>query len=177
MKHLSRTDLSGMECAAIFSDDDIHRLFLSWVWDRARPMLVAFMLNPSTATHEVLDPTIAGLVKRARAWGYGGVIVINLFAIRATDPRDMLKAADPIGADNDAVIEQTLRDALDAGSVVIAAWGKHGNHRNRAAQALDIARRVGVQLHSLQINGDGTPKHPLYVRHDIRPTLWEPAHV
>jgi hypothetical protein len=172
MKHLSRTDLSGMECAAIFSDDDVHRFVLSWIWDRARPMLVAFMLNPSTATHEVLDPTVAGLIKRARAWGYGGVIVINLFAIRATDPRDMLKADDPIGADNDAQIERVLCEARDAGSVVIAAWGKHGNHRDRAAQALDIARRVGVQLHALQVNADGTPKHPLYVRHDIKPTPW-----
>lgn len=165
--------LTGMRCSARFSPDMRYRYTLSWIWDNDRPMLVAWMLNPSTATHEVLDPTVAGLVKRAQVWGYGGVVVINLFAFRATDPKDMKAAANPVGPENDRMTLATLMAALDTESVVICAWGKHGRYRDREAEALAMAKEIGCPLHALKINGDGTPAHPLYQPHALKPQPWE----
>lgn len=167
----NRTDLSGLHCSATFSEDERYRYLLTWRWTPG-PLLVAWMLNPSTATHEVLDPTIAGLRRRALAWGLGGVRVINLFAFRATDPKKMKAAIDPIGDQNDAVTEEVLKSAQTNGDLVIAGWGTHGTHLNREAQALAIADRVGTCLHALAVTQAGHPGHPLYVADAIRPKPW-----
>ena len=169
-----RTDLGGMACSATFSGCEAYRYLLTWRW-AAEPLLVAWMLNPSTATHERLDPTIAGLVSRARAWSHGGVRVINLFAFRATQPAAMKRAADPVGPDNDAVIVEVLSEAALAGDVVICGWGNHGRHRGRDREAAALAASTGAVLHALQTNADGSPKHPLYIGHHIPPTPWRPA--
>ena len=171
-----RTDLSGMRCSATFSPCEQYRYLLTWRWSE-EPLLVAWMLNPSTATHEKLDPTIAGLVSRARAWGMGGVRVINLFAFRATDPKDMKAAADPVGPDNDAITADVLHSATILGDTVICGWGAHGNHRGRDADAIEIARGHGVALHCLDANRDGSPKHPLYIKRDMKPRVWLPGAV
>jgi hypothetical protein len=171
MKTLSRTDLDGMECVAKFSDDEAYRLELIWRWSDA-PLLTVWMLNPSTATHEILDPTVYSLIKRARQWGYGGVRIINLFALRATKPEVMKAHAEPIGAENNAVIRQALRAAIDDGAPVIAAWGKHGRHLDREAWALRLAAELDVPLMVFRFNQDGTPQHPLYIDPSLRPIPW-----
>ncbi|MET3826519.1 hypothetical protein ABIC16_002212 [Sphingomonas sp. PvP055] len=172
MKTLSRSDLSGMECTATFSDDEAHRYSLSWIWDRALPPLVVCMLNPSTATHEELDPTIAGLVKRARAWAYGGVVVVNLFALRATDPRVMKLHPEPIGPENDEAIRLAALTSVERKVALVAAWGAHGRHLDRERAVLTLLTATGARVTAFQINADGTPKHPLYVGHDIIPEPW-----
>lgn len=174
VKQLSRTDLTGMRCSATFSDDMAHRYHLLWRWSDA-PALTAWMLNPSTATHEVLDPTIAGLVKRARLWGFGGVAVVNLFGVRATDPRDMMKHHNPIGADNDTMIRLALLAAREDGTPIVCGWGRYGTHLQRQEAAFRLAKKADVPLMALQLNADGTPQHPLYIKHDVRPMLWRPA--
>jgi hypothetical protein len=87
------------------------------------------MLNPSTADHLKLDPTLTRCALRAAAAGAGGMIVWNLFAWRATDPRDMKSAADPVGPANDTIIRQLAKLA----SMNIAGWGAHGGHLGRDA--------------------------------------------
>ncbi len=146
MKYRSRSDLSGLDCSASFSDCEAYRYLLTWRWSPA-PLLVAWMLNPSTATHEKLDNTISGLKARAQAWGHGGVRVINLFAFRATQPKVMMAADDPAGPDNDAVTIDTLRRAARAGDTVICAWGAHGKHRARDRRAVELAEQSGAALH------------------------------
>ena len=168
-----RTDLSGMHCSASFSTCEAYRYLLTWRWSDA-PLLVAWMLNPSTATHEKLDPTIAGLVSRARAWGRGGVRVINLFAFRATQPAAMKAAADPIGPHNDSVSLDALHNAAAAGDEVVCGWGAHGKHRGRDTEAAALAARASVQLHCLKVNQDGSPQHPLYIAHSVVPRPWAP---
>lgn len=170
----TRTDLSGMSCSASFSDCEAYRYLLTWRWSDA-PLLVAWMLNPSTATHEVLDPTISGLVKRARAWGRGGVRIVNLFAYRATDPMDMKRAADPVGQHNDYVTRQVLDSEALLGGQVICGWGAHGGHMGRAEAAIKLAQRAEVRLVCFDVNKDGSPKHPLYVPHAITPRSWVPG--
>lgn len=168
-----RTDLSGMRCSASFSDCEAYRYLLTWRWSDA-PLLVAWMLNPSTATHEVLDPTIAGLVTRARAWGRGGVRVINLFAYRATDPAEMKRRADPVGPHNDYVTMQVLDSEALLGGEVICGWGAHGGHMGRDAAAVALARRADARLACLDTIKNGSPKHPLYIAHALTPRPWAP---
>lgn len=170
---LTRTDLTGMRCTAVFSPCEQYRYDLVWQWDDSKPLLTFWLLNPSTATHEELDNTVKGLIKRARHWGYGGVRVINLFGFRATDPADMKKQDDPVGPDNDRVIAQALQDAFETGVPIICGWGAHGSHRDRDTECRLMAIDRDVRTMFLELNADGSPKHPLYIKHDLRPTIWE----
>jgi hypothetical protein len=159
---------------AVYSECGQYRYYLCWRWSDA-PALYVWMLNPSTATHEHLDNTVKGLIKHARQWGYGAVVIINLFAFRATQPRDMLAASDPVGPHNDATTLATLRAAVEDGSPVVAAWGTDGKHRGRAAKARAMAKQLDCQLFVFQFNMDGSPGHPLYIPHEVRPSRWVKA--
>ncbi|OOG61404.1 hypothetical protein B0E46_15610 [Rhodanobacter sp. B04] len=124
------------------------------------------MLNPSTADAEVDDQTIRKCMKFAKAWGYDWLHVVNLFAWRATSPEDMKAAGSPIGQYN----LSRIMDAVSAADLVVCAWGKDGSYLNQATQVRQSL--VGTHVHYLQLNKDGSPKHPLYVKDNTRPTLW-----
>ncbi len=162
-----------MRCSAWFSDDPMmtYRYKLVWRWSDA-PLLYVWMLNPSTADHEKTDNTIAGLIKRARIWDYGGLCVINLFAFRSKSPAIMKQFGDPVGPENDRMIIETLQAAASEGSPIIAGWGRHGRHAARDDWAKDMARKLEIALCALEINDDGSPKHPLYVLHATKPQPW-----
>lgn len=165
----SRSDLTGRKCRAVFSPCERFRYVLDWITDPGKPHLTALMLNPSTADHEQTDPTVDGMLKRAHHWGYGGLRVINLFAFRATDPAEMMRESDPVGPWNDRAIMDALRAAVDDGSPVICGWCRHGSHRGRAATVLAMASRTDALLMCLARNYDGSPRHPLYIAHDVKP--------
>jgi hypothetical protein len=124
-------------------------------------------LNPSTADENTDDPTVRRCMHFARSWGYGAVLMANLFAFRATDPTSMLSAQDPVGPDNDRVLIQAAREA----SVVIAAWGVHGIHRSRDTRV----RELLPDLHYLRLTKTGQPGHPLYLPKNLRPVPWSSA--
>lgn len=117
------------------------------------------MLNPSTADHFRNDPTVARCETRARDMGAGAFRVVNLFAFRATDPRDLRRADDPVGPGNDV----TLRAAARWADMTICAWGAHGDHRGRAAKVLHLLRQTGRPLFTLGLTKGGAPRHPLYL--------------
>lgn len=121
-------------------------------------------LNPSRADAVVNDPSFTRMTNFAKAWGYDGLIVTNLFAYRATDPREMKAALDPVGLLND----EALRYAFVMSEVTVAAWGVHGTHRGRDAQV----RAMLPRLHCLQLTKGGHPSHPLYLHASLRPTEW-----
>ena len=106
---------------AVYSDCEAYRYRLERVWHEG-PRVVFVMLNPSTATEAQNDPTVERCERRARALGFGGFAVGNIFGFRATDPKLMRAAADPVGPGNDAAI---LAMAAQADRV-ICAWGTHG---------------------------------------------------
>ena len=142
-----------------------YRLWRRW---GDQPLAAFCMLNPSTADERVNDPTVERCERRARAMGFGGLQVVNLFGLRSTDPRALRRAADPIGPSNDEAI---LEACLGAG-IVICAWGAHGKLMHRAERVRELLRCYGVQTHALALNQDGSPKHPLYVGYDVQPTPW-----
>lgn len=139
-------------------------LWRTWIGGDGYAMFVG--LNPSTADETTDDPTIRRCIGFAKSWGYAGLCMTNLFAFRATQPSDMMRADDPIGPEND---ETLRRHAADAG-IVIAAWGAHGTYRGR-----DRAVRVMLPaIHALRLTKDGHPGHPLYLPASLRPSLWNP---
>ncbi len=115
------------------------------------------MLNPSTADAERSDPTVTRCVHYAQAWGFGALIVTNLFAHRSTDPRALKVVDDPVGPDNDAWI---LRAAQSVHRVVVA-WGVHGTLLDRDTHVLALL--ADCPLYRLGQSRAGHPRHPLYL--------------
>jgi len=153
---------------ARFSDCRRWRTLLWRRWDARRPVANFLMLNPSTADESVLDPTCARARDFAERWGYGALLVTNLFGWRATDPHAMRAAADPVGAGNDAAILRAARTA----QLVVCAWGNHGTHLNRSVQVHHRLQAAGIALHVLRLNANGEPAHPLYLPAALSPVRW-----
>jgi len=153
---------------ALFSRCRRWRYLLWRRWDGSRPDANFLMLNPSTADEVKLDPSCTRARSYAERWGYGGILITNLFAWRATDPEAMLAARDPVGRGNDAAI---LRAARAAG-IVVCAWGNHGAHRARAEEVTGMLQSKKIPLHVLRLNGGGHPAHPLYLPGSLKPEKW-----
>lgn len=152
---------------AIFSSCRTFRYALMRWWDDRLGSAVFIGLNPSTADETTDDPTIRRCVRFARDWGYGGVVMANLFAFRATKPADMKRAADPVGPQND----RWLKTITAPAGITVAAWGNHGTFRAR-----DMAvRDLGMPLHYLRLTKAGQPEHPLYLPASLEPKLWMPT--
>jgi hypothetical protein len=155
--------LDGTCRGATYSHCERYR-YLLWIsWDPRLPLCGFVMLNPSTATEQENDPTVERCERRAREWGYGGLVVVNLFAFRSTDPKALRQSADPVGPLND----ELLVDALRGCEVIVCAWGQHGDYRSRAAKVRRLL--AGKPLSALKLNGDGTPSHPLYLPYSLTP--------
>lgn len=153
---------------ARFSECGRYRYTLARTWGVA-PFACWVMLNPSTADASQDDPTIRRCIGFSKAWGYGGLCVVNLFAFRATDPVAMKLQTDPVGPGND----EAILGAADERELVVAAWGVHGTHRGRAADVLRLLREAGSVVHCLGATKDGHPKHPLYVAGATKAVLFK----
>lgn len=164
----SAPDLSGYKSVAVFSSDGRYRYALVREWDAAKPKMVVIGLNPSTATEVLSDPTITRCVKRANSLACGGLVMLNLFAYRATDPMVMKSVEDPVGPANDVALRVLCKDR----PIVLGAWGNDGLYRNRAAAVVDLLLAAGVTIHALAITKLNQPQHPLYVSYGTAPMLW-----
>lgn len=162
---------TGIEAGAEFSEFRTYRYVLWRTWDvllHPDQVLMFIGLNPSTADESADDPTIRRCIRFAKDWGYGGLFMMNAYAFRATDPRDMKASLDPIGPGND----EALRFRASQVGMIIAAWGVHCS----PGRAKVVCEAIGRPIHCLGKTKDGCPKHPLYLRADTKPELfWEPA--
>ena len=134
------------------------------------------MLNPSTADSTIDDPTIRRCIGYAKAWGYGGLIVTNLYPLRSTDPRALKTSEQPEGPlvgghlldrpflENDMHIKGSARHA----KLVVCGWGNHGRGK-AASRTLAMIRDVGKTPHCLGITSLNEPSHPLYLKGDLTP--------
>ena len=152
---------------AIYSECERYRYALTRIWAEG-PTVAFVMLNPSTATEVQNDPTVERCERRARALGYGGFRVTNIFAWRDTDPKHMRASLDPVGPDNDAAI----REAALWTRETICAWGTHGAHLDRGAEVETLLRATGRPLLHLGLSKAGHPKHPLYIAYAQAPEVW-----
>ncbi len=162
MDGITRANLA--QDGAEFSDCGRYRYKLWRTWDDARLPVMFIMLNPATADATRNDPTIRRCIGFARDWGYGGVRVGNLFAWRTPYPAELRTVANPIGEKNDGA----LREMAGGSALVVAAWGVHGQWRDRAQAFRQTFSRP---LHALGITKSGEPAHPLRLRRTCRPFL------
>ena len=139
-----------------------YRYTLTRLWDPALPMITFVLLNPSTADAVQPDPTLRRCVSFAKREGYGGMVILNLYAFRTKDPKVMMAAADPVGPDNDRVLAGVT-------GTVVAGWGTNTDPA-RVTRALALLPR----LHALGVTKNGHPRHPLYVRADAPLIEWMP---
>jgi hypothetical protein len=122
--------------------------------------MVWILLNPSTADADRDDPTLRKCVGFARTHGHGGVIIVNLFAWRATDPRELHKVLDPVGPENDVHILWAIRAPILA--TVVAGWGGDRFAQRRATHVGVLVQGSGRHVRCVGITKNGAPKHPLY---------------
>jgi len=148
-----------MKRAAFISSCGLYRYSLSRIWDDQLPRLVVCMLNPSKADHEVDDPTMLALIHFARIWGYGGLLIVNLYGFRASQPKEMFNATDPIGRENDGYVVAALDYAAANGGRLLVAWGNDG--QERAGFFCQLAESRDIELICLGTTLSGAPKHPM----------------
>lgn len=150
---------------AVLSPCGRYRYLLTRYWEPSRPSVGFVMLNPSSADHTVDDPTVRRCIGFARGWGFGGLRVANLFALRATDPTGLFEAVaagtDPVGPENAAHL-QSLADE----HTVVLAWGANAAAVDGSSYPSRVAGELAAAGAALLCFGhcrDGAPRHPLYV--------------
>lgn len=95
--------------------------------------------------------------------------IVNLFALRATHPKELYADPAPISHPEQPgrCTREILKTAWSA-DFVICAWGTHGNYMNRAEEILRQLKQYGVTPHALRINTDGSPAHPLRISYNTQ---------
>lgn len=164
-----------MKRNALFSDDRAYRFRLDIVWDECRPLLNFLMLNPSIADEISNDPTVDRCMKRAMMWGYGGVVITNIFALKATDPEQLYitlmayrDTSKLVGAGNDGMITNTAFEC----EATIAGWGNHGKLCGRGEYVKHLFDEMEKPLFYLKMSNQGQPYHPLYLPYSLGPEVW-----
>ena len=161
----SNGEAGGLEdFGADFSPNRLYRYGLYRIWDRALKPAMIIGLNPSTADERLNDPTVRRCLRLAKDLGYGGLIMTNAFAFRATNPKMLKSIDDPVGPENDAWLLKLSQRAR----IVIAAWGNHGAINGRGQQI----RRLLPSLQHFGLTSRGEPKHPLYLPANMKPQPW-----
>lgn len=150
---------------AVLSDDRTYRYRLRRTWDVTKDTVAFIMLNPSTADETEDDPTIRRCLGFAKEWGFGSLVVANLFALRATDPDELTEHPEPVGPDND---DHVLDVAMGATGTV-AAWGTQGSLHGRGREVTAMLLDHSVPLRALDTTKEGHPVHPLYQPADAEP--------
>ncbi len=144
-----------VNAGAVFSPDRVYRYSLWRIWDRNKPIVLFILLNPSTADEVRLDPTLTRCKNFAMQWGYGGMLVGNIFALKSTNPKALYISNDPIGPENDEYLLRMIRHA----AMTVVGWGVHGSFLSRG----DTVLKMIPYPYAFGLNEDGTPKHPLYL--------------
>ena len=159
-----------MKSEAVFSECGKYRYLLTRKWGYGRPCGFV-MLNPSTADALHDDPTIRRCVGFAKAWGCAELTVVNLFAVRATSPRDMMRADDPVGPENKEHVQRAATYVAGGGGdyskpragPFVCAWGAHGSFWGQDETVLGWLEELLVPPLALRLTKHGHPAHPLYL--------------
>lgn len=140
---------------------------LSTVRQPSGPPAVFLMLNPSTADALQDDPTIRRCRGFAERWGCNGLVVVNLYGLRSSDPRALDQHSNPVGPNNDSWILRSARESAR----VVCAWGVNAKP-DRVRDVVEVLDALGIELVCLGATKHGHPRHPLYVRADQPLVPW-----
>lgn len=146
--------------SAIFGDND-YRYELRRVFDKTKPLVAFVGLNPSSAGCKEDDPTISKCIKYCESWGFGGFIMVNLFACISTDPKEIYNIKNPVGPDNDNYLKNAFKEV----EKVICCWGELGNFNGRSIEVLKQIENP----YCLTKLKNGEAGHPLYLKADLKP--------
>lgn len=172
---------------AVISDDGRYRYSLMrewrgthdpkhWYWiheNYGEPRACVFiMLNPSTADGWKDDPTIRKCVGFAARWKFEKLVVLNLFAHRATKPAELMKVnQDPVGPEN----HHHFRRTLERAGRVVCAWGSHGRHLGQDQTMVGWLDEAGIErFYALGYDAKGNPRHPLMMPYDSKLVRYNP---
>lgn len=162
MSRPANPDLFTKGTAVIAGPGDCYRYELRRVWDATKHLLVVCMLNPSTADHLKNDPTVLTLIHFAKLWGYGGLLIVNLFALRTSNPAELRLREDRIGRDNGDWLAAACALAAAQDRRLLVAWGNGGDLDDRAEWFCSRATRVyRLELICLGTTNTWKPKHPM----------------
>ena len=147
-----------------------YRYALCRVWNAELQRIMFIGLNPSTADEHRDDPTLRRCLGFAKAWGFGSLFMLNIYAYRATDPRELATAPDPVGTEN---LRWLKHYHFHESNKTVAAWGSQYGIDDHLAKVLSLRRNgdtegetMGDNLWCLGVNNDGSPRHPLYIKAD-----------
>ncbi len=145
---------------AVIDDTKTFRYLLWRTWDVNRPRLLWVMLNPSTADEQQSDRTLGRCISFSKKWDYGSLEIVNLFAFRTSDPKDLDAVSDPIGSEND----RRIAEAATRAEKIVVAWGERGIYKQRDSAVLELlAQQTSLPLYCLGKTKNGSPRHPLYI--------------
>lgn len=165
-----RHDSGAQRAEAVLSACGRYRYSLTLTWQPDRPGLLVVLLNPSVADAFRSDPTLSRCRSRAIDLGFGALRLMNLYALRATDPAALGSAEDPVGPENDACLDETL--ACWAPKAILCGWGNRGQALGRGAIVRARLAQGDRPLWHLGLTATGAPRHPLYLPAATRPHLW-----
>ena len=149
-----------------------YRYHLWRVWCEEAPIMCFVCQNPSTADADADDPTIRRCIGFATRDGFGGISVRNVFALRATDERELLTHPDPYGPDNDDHLLAAGQRSLMTRLVV--AWGNEfGGKRLREKYVRAACILAPQGPYCLGTTKSGAPRHPLFLRADTELVHWK----
>lgn len=159
-----------MSSGAYLSDDRLFRYWLMRQWSK-QPVLAIIGCNPSTADETENDPTIRKCIGFAERLGLGGILMLNVGAYRATDPKKWKAASDPFGPENTV---RHLQDYLQqfAPGATVAAWGKPCTASERGRMRAEAIKKAIVGLQCWGRNSDGSPRHPLMLPYTTERQSW-----
>jgi hypothetical protein len=150
-------DISGKYRYALWRVWDISKLYIGWI-----------LLNPSTADELKLDPTLRRCKRFSEGWGYGGFYVFNVFGLKSTNPKELIKSRDPIGNLNDS----TIIFKITCVSKIIVGWGN--NILKFKERYLELDKILcHEELYALKVTNLDQPSHPLYLKKDLKPFLYK----
>lgn len=160
--------MSEVERRAVFSRCGRFRHLLERQWSPGAPRLGFVGLNPSTADGEHDDPTTRRCIAFARAEGFGSLVLVNVFAWRATRP-ETLRAAGPPESPS---ARRARRRALEGCEAVVACWGAVPWAREPARRTLRSILRLRGEVFVLGLSQAGHPRHPLYLPRTAQLRRW-----
>lgn len=138
-----------------------YSLWRGWANDWQTNYCMFICLNPSKADETLDDPTVRRCIQFSKDWNYSGFCMTNIFAYRATNPKDMMAIDDPVGQENNRFLS-----CIAAGAgIVVAAWGNHAVHQDRHNQIVELI----PNLKCLKTTKIGMPGHPLYLSKKLKP--------
>ena len=134
---------------------------------RGEKPVICIGINPSTAEPENLDNTLKSVERLAHFNGYDSFIMFNVYAQRATRPKDMDAEVNTfLHNENMKAFEYVLSHSKNA--TVWAAWGSIVNERDYlkscVREMIEIGEKYNAKwVHAGKLLKNGHPHHPLYL--------------